>query len=251
MLLMVNISPNSEDALGKSSRPLLSVIVPAFNAERFIVRALDNIQEQNVSSLEVIVVDDGSTDQTFAKAEAHSLRVRIERRPNGGPGAARNTGLQAARAPIVTFLDVDDEWPIGSLALRLNLLVDHPEQEMVMGCVQFEGLHGSSIPVKPWTAPNLGAGMYRKEVFEKVGLFEPSLMLDDVDWFWRTRDAGIATAKLEEVTLKYRRHRQSFTASKTWIELGLTKVIHRALERREPGRKYSSLSDLINLSQPR
>jgi hypothetical protein len=141
--------------------------------------------------------------------------------------------LEAARAPLVTFLDVDDKWPTGSLGRRLDVMAARPEIRMVMGCVQFEGLDGTTIPIKPWAAPNLGAGLYRRDVFAQVGNFEPSLLLDDVDWFWRTRDARIPTVKLEEVTLHYRKHGQSLTASKTWMDLGLAKVIHRAHERRK------------------
>jgi glycosyltransferase involved in cell wall biosynthesis len=248
---MLNVAEHQGEPGDQNPTPLLSVIVPAFNADRFILAALDNIQAQEIASLEIIVVDDGSTDQTASLAEGHPSQPRIKRRENGGPGAARNTGLEVARAPIVTFLDVDDAWPPGSLNLRLNVLTARPDIEMVMGCVQFEGLDGTPIPLKPWAAPNLGAGMYRKTVFEKIGLFEPSLLLDDVDWFWRSRDAGIATAKLEEITLKYRRHGQSLTAAKTWIELGLAKVIRRALQRRRPGQDMSSVSSFINLSQAR
>ena len=228
-------SPMESDSPGKQgaadSTPLLSVIIPAFNAESFIASALDNVVAQQISSLEIIVVDDGSTDQTVARAEAHAARPRVVRRANGGPGAARNTGLEAALAPLVTFLDVDDKWPTDSLRRRLDVLLTHPEIRMAMGCVQLEGLDGKALPIKPWAAPNLGAGLYRRDVFTQIGNFEPSLLLDDVDWFWRARDAGIPTAKLEEVTLQYRKHSRSLTASKTWIDLGLAKVIHRAHER--------------------
>jgi glycosyltransferase involved in cell wall biosynthesis len=231
--------------------PLVSVIVPAFNAELHIKTALDCIAGQGLPGLEVIVIDDGSTDRTAEIAAAHPIRARVVTRQNGGPGAARNMGLHLAQGSFLTFLDVDDKWPDGSLSRRLEVFQAQPATQMVMGCVRFEGLDGTELALKPWAAPNLGAGLYRREVFAIVGDFEPSLLLDDVDWFWRARDAGVVTVKLEEITLHYRRHSQSLTAAKTWIELGLAKVISRALSRREPGRKASSLSDLIDLAAPR
>ena len=230
--------------------PLLSIIVPAFNAEQHLTSALDCIVAHAIPA-EVIVVDDGSTDRTGEIAAAHPVGARVVRRVNGGPGAARNSGVAESHGSLLTFLDVDDVWPPGSLARRLDVLRSQPEVQMVMGCVRFEGLDGTEIPVKPWPAPNLGAGLYRREVFQAIGDFEPSLLLDDVDWFWRARDAGIVTVKLDLVTLHYRRHSQSLTASRTWVELGLTKVISRALHRREPGRPAAPLSDFIHPGVPR
>jgi len=228
--------------------PAISVIMPAFNATKHIGTALDCIVAQKIPSLEVLVIDDGSSDDTSAIAERHQLHPRVIRRENGGPGAARNTGLEFAQGAAITFLDVDDVWPPDSLALRLEVLHSRPDVQMVMGCVRFEGLDGRQIPLEPWTAPNLGAGLYRREVFQKIGVFEPSLLLDDIDWFWRARDAKIPTVRLDAITLHYRRHEESLTAAKTWIDLGLAKVIRRALERREPGRTPAPVQDLLNLA---
>jgi glycosyltransferase involved in cell wall biosynthesis len=212
---------------------VISVIVPAYDAAQFIQAALDCIEAQALDCLEIIVVDDGSKDQTAELALAHSIGAKVIRQANSGPGAARNAGVKAARGSYITFLDVDDEWATGSLARRLETLQAHPEADMVIGLVRFEGLDGREIPLTPWTAPNLGAGLYRRELFEKIGYFEPGLLLDDVDWFLRARDAGVGITKLNEITLKYRRHSESLTAAKTWLELGLGKVLRRALQRRE------------------
>lgn len=211
----------------------ISVIIPAYNASPFIRAALDCVAAQALESVEVLVVDDGSEDETGQLALSHPIGAKVIRQVNGGPGSARNNGVRSARGAYITFLDVDDEWGPGSLARRLESLQAHPEADMAVGLVRFEGLDGREIPLPPWTAPNLGAGLYRRELFEKIGYFEPTLLLDDVDWFLRARDAGVGIIKLDEITLKYRRHPESLTASKTWMELGLGKVLRRALQRRQ------------------
>jgi glycosyltransferase involved in cell wall biosynthesis len=177
-------------------------------------------------------VDDGSEDRTAELAAGHPLGVTVLRQANGGPGAARNAGVRAAQGSLITFLDVDDEWPPGSLLRRVEKLAANPAADIVVGLVRFERLDGSEIPQEPWPAPNLGAGLYRRAVFDKIGFFEPSLLLDDVDWFWRARDAGLVVVNLDEITLQYRRHPRSLTAAKSWLELGLGQVIQRASKRR-------------------
>src|ERR1700749_83796 len=92
---------------------LVSVIMPAYNSGRYLAESVRSVQAQTFGGWELVVVDDGSTDDTgevarrLAEADA---RVRYVRRPNGGQAAARNTGLAEARGRLVAFLDADDLW---------------------------------------------------------------------------------------------------------------------------------------------
>ncbi|MBC8164952.1 MAG: glycosyltransferase family 2 protein [Bryobacteraceae bacterium] len=93
------------------STPLVSVIVPLYNKRAWIERALHSIAAQTFTSIEVLVVDDGSTDGSGEVAASYpDSRFRVIRQENAGPGAARNRGLEEARAELVAFLDGDDEW---------------------------------------------------------------------------------------------------------------------------------------------
>src|SRR5215204_696893 len=104
---------------------LVSVIMPAYNAGRYIAESVRSVQAQTFGGWELVVVDDGSADDTgevvrrFAAADA---RVRYVRRPNGGQAAARNTGLAEARAPFVAFLDADDLWLPEKLEAQLAVM---------------------------------------------------------------------------------------------------------------------------------
>ncbi len=91
--------------------PVVSVVVPLYNKRRWVQRALDSIAAQTLSDIEVIVVDDGSTDGSDQVVEQYpDPRFRLIRQENAGPGAARNRGLKECRAELIAFLDADDEW---------------------------------------------------------------------------------------------------------------------------------------------
>ena len=108
----------------------VSVVIPLYQKESTIRRAIESIQRQSIPALEILVVDDGSTDGgpdvVMALARSDS-RIRLLTRPNGGPGAAKNTGLREASGPLITFLDADDEWEPRFLEYATRDLQAHPE----------------------------------------------------------------------------------------------------------------------------
>lgn len=107
--------------------PSLSVVIPLYDKAATIDRALRSVLSQSVADLEVVVVDDGSTDDSAAiVAACPDPRVRLIRQANAGPGAARNAGALAARAALLAFLDADDEWRDGFAAAAIAVLADHP-----------------------------------------------------------------------------------------------------------------------------
>jgi GT2 family glycosyltransferase len=102
---------------------ITSVVVPLYNKQAYVTRALDSIAAQTFGDFEVIVVDDGSTDDSRQLAEAHpDNRIRVISQPNQGPGAARNAGIALAKGDIVAFLDADDEWLPDYLETNVKLL---------------------------------------------------------------------------------------------------------------------------------
>ncbi|MCX7013772.1 MAG: glycosyltransferase family A protein [Candidatus Sumerlaeota bacterium] len=108
--------------------PAVSVVVPLYNKEAYIRRALTSIMAQTFKDFELIVVDDGSTDNgPAAVAEYGDPRIRLIRQANSGPGAARNRGIEEARSDLVAFLDADDEWMPEFLATHVGALVENPD----------------------------------------------------------------------------------------------------------------------------
>jgi glycosyltransferase involved in cell wall biosynthesis len=163
--------------------PLVSVVVPLYNKARYVLRALESLAAQTVSDLEVIVVDDGSTDGGDRIAEAiRDSRFRLLRQTNAGPGAARNRGLREARAPFVGFLDADDRWLPHFLSENLALLERHPTAAAV--CCGWREDPGGAFPAKWWRDCNTNEGLVAlspgTKVRDMVGLIaytNPSTIL--------------------------------------------------------------------------
>lgn len=109
----------------------LSVVIPAYNAGVYLKTAVESLLAERLPGLDIVVVDDGSTDGSLASVE--SLPVRIIRKKNGGEASARNAGVKAAAAPFVTFLDADDVLAPGALAARLDYLSSHAGECAVGG----------------------------------------------------------------------------------------------------------------------
>ena len=114
--------------MGSIAIPDVSVIIPLYNKGKYIARALDSVFAQNYQDFEVIVVDDGSTDDGPDIVRKYDdPRLRLIQQANAGPGAARNKGLKESTAPYVAFLDADDEWLPEYLETSLCLLEHHPD----------------------------------------------------------------------------------------------------------------------------
>jgi len=113
--------------------PLVSVIIPAFNARLHIGAALSSVLDQDYPNLEIIVVDDGSSDETSKEALRYGERVRVIRQANAGPAAARNRGVSASRGELLAFIDADDVWIAGKLVAQVRYLREHPDVGVVFG----------------------------------------------------------------------------------------------------------------------
>ena len=217
----------------------ITVIVPAFNAEHFIVDALECIREQGYDGLKIIVVDDGSTDRT-AQLVAQYPDVSCMHQENRGPAAARNHALERCRSEFIAFLDVDDLWPAGTLAFLSQRLIQNPDVDLVVGRVQYlvpqrgeAGAQRFDALGAPCVAFNLGAGLYRASAFKKVGRFDESMRTsEDVDWFMRAREHGLRMDFCERVTLLYRRHAGNMTVDRASAHSDFVRALKQSLDRR-------------------
>src|SRR5436309_14667644 len=122
------------------SKPLVSVVIPVYNGERYLADAIQSVLDQTYRNFEVIVVDDGSTDRSAEIAKRFGEAVRYVYRTNGGVCKARNAGIAAARGAYIAFLDQDDLWLHDKLAAQVAYLDSHPEAGAVYCQCQVMGI---------------------------------------------------------------------------------------------------------------
>ena len=220
--------------------PLVSVVVPVFNGERFLREAVQSVLDQQYSPVEIIVIDDGSTDGTASVARSLPEPVRYLHQTNQGPSAARNRGIEQAQGSLIAFADADDLWQAQKLKLQLPYLIEDPTIDIVLGRIQqvrlSEADNGETRAdefADPAFSVNLGSAVIRKSVFDRVGLFDETMRYsEDVDWFMRAREAGAAVVTIDAVTLLYRHHEQNMTRGKSASELNVLQALKRSLDRR-------------------
>jgi len=239
-------------------KPEVSVIIPVYNGAKFLPEAIANVEAQAHPHLEIIVVDDGSTDDTAAVAASLGDRLRYLHHVNQGPAAARNQGLQAAQGEFVAFLDVDDQWPVGKLHHQLEAFTANPHLEIVNGYVQMlqavpqDFGKVTFLPChQPVVSFNLGSAVFRRSVFDKVGLFDASqIHSEDVDWFMHARELGVQMVVIEEVTLLYRKHDSNLTHDREANLKGFMQAVRKSIQRRQQaGKSAENLPQLQYLQK--
>ena len=196
--------------------PRVTVIVAAYNGERFLKETLESVFAQDFESFEVVFVDDGSEDRTGEIAQ--SFPVRYVRQPNQGLPAARNAGLAVARGDLVAFLDDDDVLPPTKLSAQVRYLDEHPETGCVLGRQEwiFDGVEAPTMARDPVFGElggiQLVTAMIRRRVLEELGGFDPSYRYaEDRDLFIRMREHGVAIAVLPDIVLHKRLHGSNLT----------------------------------------
>ena len=223
-----------------ANEKLVSVIMPVYNGERYLAGAIENVLAQDYRPIEIIVVNDGSTDDTETVARRCGRDIIYAVQENLGPAAARNRGLRMASGNIVGFLDVDDLWSENKLSLQLGRLADDPSVEIVLGLTQLmklrtceEGRPRFEKWHDPFCALLVGAAVFRKSIFENVGFFDETLHhSEDTDWFIRIREMGIRIILIEEVCLFYRWHESNMTLDSAECNRYLIKALKKSLDRR-------------------
>ena len=191
------------------NQPSIATIIPAYNCERYLAEAIESVLAQNHRPLEIIVIDDGSTDDTAKIANRFARAIQYCYQANGGIGSARNHGLELAHSDFIAFLDADDLWVEGKLELQMRALNDNRELEAVFGLVQqFEDGSGGATNVGVPMAGQLASSMLiRRESFDRVGAFRTDIKLGEfVDWYMRANEKGLRSQMLAEVVLRRRIH---------------------------------------------
>ena len=211
--------------MNAKAEPTVSVIIPAYNCDRYIVQAVESVLLQEQCSYEIIVIDDGSTDLTATVLEPYSDRLNYIKQENQGVAAARNHGIEIAQADFVAFLDADDYFLPGKLARQAEILLKRSDLGIVHSGWQRVDQQGNKLlDVCPWEQiPELdlenwlrwkpvlpSAMMFRREWLQYVGGFDPRFPpAEDTNLVLKLARKGCKTAWLREITVCYRQHESS------------------------------------------
>jgi glycosyltransferase involved in cell wall biosynthesis len=211
----------------------VSVILPVLNGAGFVAEAVASVRAQNRSNVEIIAVDDGSTDGSAALLKA--LGVPVFQRENEGPSSARNEGLSRAQGDVFAFIDHDDLWPAGKLDRQLRDL-ETGQRDIVFGQTQRLRRDGASNAFTPLGEPlvsfQLGSALVRRSVFDRVGGFDEGLRAgEDYDFFLRAWEAGARLFVSAEVALLYRLHSANLTFASS-SEENFVRLVGRSVARR-------------------
>ncbi len=205
--------------------PTFDIIIPAYNAARFLPAALDSVIAQTFPDWRILLVDDGSTDHTpevlAPYREKLGDRLRYIRQPNGGLPAARNTAVRHATAEFLAILDADDEWLPQRLAKTLERFRQDPEVGLTYGFVARTDIEGKIVQVfdrphrhaEGWVAPFLYMRQLnlpcptvtvRRACIEEVGLFDETLRATEDRDLWLRIALKYKVGLIPEVIANYR-----------------------------------------------
>lgn len=226
--------------------PTVSVIMPAYKVADYIGEAIESVIAQTYTDWELIVIDDGSPDDSGAIAASYAAcdrRIRVARQDNGGLSAARNHAIRLARGELVAILDSDDLWLQSFLAAQVALLQQHPDIDVVTGNAWNLGSWRDGTPWRPYPdhrpQPSLMEilrdeeaifimAVVRRRVFEGIGGFDETLRSNEDYHFWlRAALAGFRFMRNDRPLGYYRRREGSLSANDIRMMRGILKVYEK------------------------
>ena len=201
--------------MSDSQLPLVSVIIPTYNRAKYVAEAIDSVLTQDYPQIELIVVDDGSTDETADIVQCYGNRLIYLCQENQGVAAARNSGIAFAHGRFLAFLDSDDIWVEGKLSWQMALLQQNHHLDAVYGhsaefftaklnVADFARMSNLAQKMPSYTA---SAQLIRRASFDLVGLFKTGFEVEiDREWYARAQEAGLLNEMLPDVVYYRRMH---------------------------------------------
>ena len=228
------------------------MVVPVHDGRRFLPAALASIAAQTLAPLEILVVDDGSTDGSGEIAGGFS-GVTLRRQPQSGVASARNAGIAAARGDLIAFLDQDDLWAPEKLEKQVAVMRRRPELGYVLA---WETLFlEAGVPQPSWVRPELLAGghpgyvpgtlLARRDLFDSLGGFDASFENgSDSEWLFRAADRGVPFEVLPVVLLHRRIHDANESRRTERLRPELLRTVKASIDRKRRAAQGSGGQDL-------
>ncbi len=224
------------------NNPLVSIIICIYNGATFLGNAIDCVLKQDYPEIELIVVDDGSTDNSAEIAGSYPQVTIVSHEDNRGLPSARNTGIQAAAGEYIAFLDADDLWPPNKLSAQVKFHQEHPEYKYSFTLERFFFEESKERP--DWTQKPVLQGdhvayvpssmLFQKSIFKIVGQFDPKFKAGlTSEWIFRAKDQGFLGGIVEEVLLFRRIHDDNLSSIVTEENKMLFKAVKASIDRQK------------------
>ncbi|MEJ2683892.1 MAG: glycosyltransferase family 2 protein [Candidatus Sulfobium sp.] len=228
--------------------PSVSVIIPTHNYSNFLHESVESVLAQTFSDFELIIVDDGSTDDTVdvVKRFLRDRRVRYIYQDNKGPSAARNAGIKAAAGEFIALLDADDVWLPTKLERQIQLSKDEPDAALIYCMVEHIDEHGKSLPCItwprkdyatykdlmyiPWVEGSCSSALIRKSIFDEVGLFDESMTGVEDTNMWIRILRHHKSACVKDILVKIRKHLNSRQTDVKMMEENNLRHVQKCIE---------------------
>jgi glycosyltransferase involved in cell wall biosynthesis len=223
----------------ETAEALVSVIIPVYNGAQFLGEAISSVLAQTYRPFEVIVINDGSTDESARVAKQFPVRYSFQ--PHSGGGAARNHGIALTHGAFIAFLDADDLWVPEKLAWQYEAFLAQSKLEAVFGQEKrFTSLDGDNTTASVrFESPHVNgwlpsAMLIRRTAFMRVGLYATNWRAaESVEWFVRAQEAMLESLTLPQVVLHRRVHANNLTVRKReTLNREYAEIIKMALDRR-------------------
>ena len=212
------------------NQPLVSVVIPNYNGAKFLDESIRSVLNQNYPRLQIIVVDDGSTDESLLILQRYDTKIELIRQPNNGSAAARNAGINFAKGEFIALLDADDIWEENKISVQMNLIESENYDLVYCGGQEFATdlkngqIHAplysgycyqyfKKFPSKGIIELGCSSAVFRVSLLEFSGLFDESFLGAAEDWdFFRRYVKFGKVGYSSGVLVRYRKHSESITA---------------------------------------
>ena len=226
--------------------PLISIIITVYNCELYLAEAVESVLAQTYRPIEIIVVDDGSTDGSAKVAQDFGPSVGYFHQSNSGAGAARNCGVALSKGDFLAFFDADDIWAVEKLSLQMAVFQDNPGVDFVFGHVrQFispelaedikSRLHCPHREVPGYYASSM---LVKRESFSRVGPFETEWRVGEfINWYIKAKEIGLISFLIPEVVTKRRLHANNMSTRERDSKIDYVRILKASLDRRRASGK--------------
>ena len=220
---------------------LSSVIIPVYNCDHYLGEAIESVLAQSYRPLEILIIDDGSTDNSAEIAKSFIPHIQYYYQPNNGAATAINYGINLSQGDFLTFLDSDDLWSKDKLMLQFQCLAKNPHLDIIFGHVQqFISPELDNVTRQRFEIPkeimqgiHRGTMLIKRQSFLNVGYFSSGWHIAEfIDWYIKAKELNLEMAVIPDIILKRRIHQSNTGIIKKDQRSEYVKLIKQTLDRK-------------------